>query len=85
MNNSLDGRPSGKVGSHYESWQEENKACQGEIGACLEKREANPKKEHTIPERRDVPNKEAIVEAVGALEDKFGDQKYWPLLDILSR
>jgi hypothetical protein len=38
------------------------------VGACLEKREANRKEAETIVEHRDVPN-EAIVEAVGALEN----------------
>jgi hypothetical protein len=36
----------------------------------LEKREANPEEVETIAELWEVPNEEAIVEAIGALEDR---------------
>jgi hypothetical protein len=48
------------------------KACQKETGASLEKREANLKEVETITELREVPNEEAIVEAIGVLEDRYG-------------
>jgi hypothetical protein len=35
--------------------------------------EANPEDIEAIAERQKVPNEEAAVEAIGALEDRYGD------------
>jgi hypothetical protein len=37
--------------------------------------EANPEEIETIPERQKVPNEEAVVEAIGVLEDRHGDPR----------
>jgi hypothetical protein len=49
------------------SWQEETKAC-------AEKRKAIPEEIEVVSERQKVPNEEAAVETIGALEDRYGDR-----------
>jgi hypothetical protein len=61
-----------KVTAETDVERKEMKTCREGAGACL-KREANPKEVGTVAERRDVPNEKAAVEAIGALEDRYGD------------
>jgi hypothetical protein len=55
-----------------DSFQEEMKAM---LETCLEKMELNPEGIKAVAEHQDVPNEEAAVETVRALEDQSGDQQ----------
>jgi hypothetical protein len=50
------------------SWQEETKACP-------EKWEAIPEQMEFVAEHQKVPNEEATVETIGAVEDRYEDQQ----------
>jgi hypothetical protein len=66
-----------KMDTHHERTmgsQEELMAMMKATEACLEKAEANPEEKEAIAEQQEVPNEEAAVEIIGALEDRCRDR-----------
>jgi hypothetical protein len=45
-----------------------------ETEACVRKMEANREKPDAVPEHQEVPNEEAAVETIGALQDRYGER-----------
>jgi hypothetical protein len=44
------------------------------LDACLEKMKANPGELQSVAMHQKVPNEEAMVETIGALEEQYGDR-----------
>jgi hypothetical protein len=63
-----------------DAWLEEMRDSQNEMMACHEameaypeKMKANPKEMESVAEHQDVPNEEAAVETIVALQDRYGN------------
>jgi hypothetical protein len=65
-----------KMDTHHErtvAGQEELMAMMKTTVSCLENMEANPEEKESIAEWQEIPNKEAAVEIIGTLEDRYRD------------